>query len=203
MQDSGDKGMNMSKDKAGHIKRRQYFVQKDFQSKFILKFCMVLFTGIIISIGLLFLFSQNTLTSSFEQSRLVIKNTASAILPSVFLSHLIALVLITLLTIVVTLLVSHKLAGPLFRFQKELREIGEGNLTQVIKLRKKDQVKAMADSLDQMRVNLQKKILDIKEEVEQIINSTSGQDIPPDLSKRLDHLNQKIRNNFKIGSSPD
>jgi methyl-accepting chemotaxis protein len=198
MQDSGDKGMNMSKDKAGHIKRRQYFVQKEFQSKFILKFCMVLFTGIIISIGLLFLFSQNTLTSSFEQSRLVIKNTASAILPSVFLSHLIALVLITLLTIVVTLLVSHKLAGPLFRFQKELREIGEGNLTQVIKLRKKDQVKAMADSLDQMRVNLQKKILDIKEEVEQIIESTSGQDIPPDLSKRLDHLNQKIRNNFKI-----
>jgi len=190
--------MNMSKDKVGNIKRRQYFVQKDFQSKFILKFCMVLITGIIISIGLLFLFSKNTLTSSFEQSRLVIENTASAILPSVFLSHLIALVLIILLTIVVTLLVSHKLAGPLFRFQKELREIGEGNLTQSIKLRKNDQVKVIADCLDQMRVNLQKKILDIKEEVEQIIEFTSGQDIPPDLSKRLDHLNQKIRNNFKI-----
>jgi methyl-accepting chemotaxis protein len=198
VQDSGDKEMNMPKDKAGNIKRRQVFVQKDFQSKFILKFCLVLLTGIIISIGLLFLFSKNTLTSSFEQSRLVIKNTASAILPSVFLSHLIALVLITLLTIVVTLLISHKLAGPLFRFQKELREIGEGNLTQVIKLRKNDQVKAMADSLDQMRVNLQKKILNVKEEVEQIIESTSGQDIPPDLLKRLDQLNQTIRNNFKV-----
>ena len=188
----------MSKDKVGNIKRRQHFVQKEFQSKFILKFCMVSFTGIIISIGLLFLFSKNTLTSSFEQSKLVIKNTASAILPSVFLSHLIALVLITLLAIVVTLLISHKLAGPLFRFQKELREIGEGNLTQVIKLRKNDQVKAMADSLNQMRTNLQNKILAIKEEVEQIIESASGQDIPPDLSKRLDNLNQKIRNNFKV-----
>ena len=188
----------MSTDKVGHIKRRQYFVQKDFQSKFILKFCMILFTGVIISVGLLFLFSKNTLTSSFEQSRLVIENTASAILPSVFLSHLIALVLIILLTIVITLLVSHKLAGPLFRFQKELREIGEGNLTQSIKLRKNDQVKAIADSLDQMRVNLQKKILDVKEEVEKIIESTSGQDIPPDLSKQLDHLHQKIRNNFKV-----
>lgn len=188
----------MPKDKAGNIKRRQYFVQKDFQSKFILKFCMVLLTGIIISIGLLFLFSKNTLTSSFEQSRLVIKNTASAILPSVFLSHLIALVLITLLTIVVTLLVSHKLAGPLFRFQKELKEIGDGDLSKVVKIRKKDQVKAIADSLNQMRASLQKKILDIKEEVEQIIESTSGQDIPADISKRLDHLNQKIRNNFKV-----
>ena len=188
----------MSKDTVGHIKRRQYFVQKNFQSKFILKFCMVLLIGIIISIGLLYLFSENTLTSSFEHSRLVIKNTASAIMPNVFLSHSIAFVLIALLTIAVTLLISHKLAGPLFRFQKELKEIGNGDLSNVVKMRKDDQVKAIADSLDQMRANLQKKILDIKLEVEQIIELTAGQEIPPDLVKRLDHLNQMIRNNFKV-----
>ena len=188
----------MSKDKPGQIKRRQYFVQKDFQSKFILKFCVVLLIGIIISIGLLFLFSENTLTSSFDQSRLVIKNTASAILPNVFLSHLIAFVLISLLTIAVTLLISHKLAGPLFRFQKELKEIGNGDLSNVINLRKDDQVKAIADSLNQMRANLQKKILDIKEEVEQIIEFSSGQEIPTDLAKRLEHLNQMIKDNFKV-----
>jgi methyl-accepting chemotaxis protein len=190
--------MNMSKDQAGHIKRKQYFVQKDFQSKFILKFCMVLLIGIIISIGLLYLFSENTLTSSFEHSRLVIKNTASAILPNVFLSHSIAFVLIALLTIAVTLLISHKLAGPLFRFQKELKEIGNGDLSKDVKIRKKDQFKAVADSLDQMRVNLQKKVADIKDEVDQIIESASEQEIPPDLVKRLDHLNQMIRNNFKV-----
>jgi methyl-accepting chemotaxis protein len=188
----------MSKDKVGQIKRRQYFVQKGFQSKFILKFCMILLVGIIISIGLLFLFSENTLTSSFEQSRLVIKNTASAILPNVFLSHLIAFVLITLLTIVITLLVSHKLAGPLFRFQKELKEMGSGDLSNVIKMRKDDQVKAIADGLNHMRANLRQKILDIREEVEQIIEFTSGQEIPSDLVKRLDHLNQMIRHNFKL-----
>lgn len=188
----------MSKDKVGQIKRRQYFIQKDFQSKFILKFCIILLIGIIISVGLLFLFSKNSLTSSFEQSRLVIKNTADAILPNVFISHLIALVLIILLTIVTTLLVSHKLAGPLFRFEKELKEIGNGDLSKDVKVRKKDQIKAMADSLNQMRTNLQKKISDIKEEVEQIIESTAGKEIPPDLVKRLNQLNQKIKNNFKI-----
>ena len=188
----------MPKDKVGQIKRRQYFIQKDFQAKFILKFCMILLIGIIISIGLLFLFSENSLTSTFEQSRLVIQNTADAILPGVYLSHLIALVLIILLTIVTTLLISHKLAGPLFRFQKELNEIGNGDLSKVVKVRKKDQIKAMADSLNQMRENLQIKILDIKEEVEQIIESTSGQEIPPDLVTRLNHLNQKIKNNFKV-----
>lgn len=188
----------MSKDQVGHIKRRQYFVQKDFQFKFILKFCMVLLVGIIISTGLVLLFSENTLTSSFEQSRLVIRNTASAILPNVFLSHAIAFVLISFLAIVVTLLVSHKLAGPLFRFEKELKEMGNGDLTKVVKIRKDDQVKAIADGLNEMRANLQKKILDIKAEIEQIIESTSGQEIPSDLMKRLDRLNQMISNNFKV-----
>jgi methyl-accepting chemotaxis protein len=188
----------MSKSEVAKVKRRQYFVQKDFQFKFILKFCIVLLIGIIISTGLLFLFSMNTLTSSFEQSRLVIKNTAFAIIPSVFLSNLITLALITLVTIIVTLIISNKLAGPLFRFQKELKEIGEGNLTQVIKLRKNDQITAIADSLNQMRTGLKNSILSIKEEVEQIIESTSGQDIPPELMKQLNHLNQTIENNFKI-----
>jgi len=188
----------MPKDKDGKTKRRQYFVQKDFQSKFILKFCTVLLIGIIISVGLLVLFSKNTLTSSFEQSRLVIKNTATAILPSVFLSHFIALVIIVLLAIVITLLVSHKLAGPMFRFQNELKEIGKGDLRNAVRIREKDQLKAVADNLDQMRVNLQKKVVDIKEEIEHIIESASEQKIPPDFSERLENLNQKINGHFKV-----
>ena len=188
----------MSKSKVTKFKRRQYFVQKEFQFKFILKFCIVLLVGIVVSTGLLVLFSKGTLTSSFEQSRLVIKNTAFAILPSVFLSNLITLGLITLATIVVTLLVSHKLAGPLFRFQKELNQISEGNLTQAIKLREKDQITPMAESLDQMRVNLQEKVIAIKEEVEKILESASGQDVPPELVKQLNQLHQKIGSNFKV-----
>lgn len=62
-------------------KRRQYFIKKEFQVKFILKFCLLIVFGAIISTGLLFLFSQDTLTSSFQQSRLVIKSTGLAILP--------------------------------------------------------------------------------------------------------------------------
>jgi methyl-accepting chemotaxis protein len=188
----------MQRNKVSKFKRRQYFIQKDFQFKFILKFCIVLLVGVIISTGLLFLFSKDTLTSSFNQSRLVIKNTAFAILPSVFLSNLITLGLISIAAIVVTLLVSHKLAGPLFRFQKELNLIGEGDLTQAVRLREKDQITPMAESLNQMRINLQEKVLSIKKEVEKIIESASGQDVSEELVDQLNHLNQKIESNFKV-----
>ena len=98
----------------------------------------------------------------------------------------------------VTLLVSHKLAGPLFRFQKELDLIGKGDFTQTVRLREKDQIAPMVDSLNQMRTNLQDKVLSIKKEVEKIIESTSGKDVSVELVEQLNRLHQKIESNFKV-----
>lgn len=179
-------------------KRSSYCIKKEFQFKFILRFCLLVLIGAIISTGLLFLFSQGTLTSSFQQSRLIIKNTALAILPSVVYTNLITLALITLATIIVTLFVSHKVAGPMFRFEKELKAIGEGNLTKKIMLRKKDQIKDMADCLNNMVASLHEKILDIQTAVEHIRNSASGQSAPEGLVEELQQLHHKIQHSFRI-----
>ena len=179
-------------------RRRHYFIKKEFQFKFILKFCLIILVGVIFSTGLLFLFSQGTLTSSFQQSRLVIKNTASAILPAVIYTNLITLGLITLATIIVTIFISHKIAGPLFRFEKDLKEIGEGDLTKNIGLRKKDQITDMAVSLNKMIASLHDKVLDIQSDVKHLLESASKQNAPKLLIEELNHIHQKIGSSFKI-----
>lgn len=179
-------------------KRKNYFIKRGFQSKFILKFCLIILIGTIFSTGLLFLFSQGTLISSFQQSRLVIKNTSLAILPAVIYTNLITLGLITLATIVVTLFVSHKIAGPLFRFEKELKDIEKGDLTKSIKLRKKDQTTDLADSLNKMTASLHGKVLEIRTGVEHLIESVSKQNATQELVDQLNHPYQKIETNFKI-----
>ena len=68
-------------------KRKIHFIKKDFQFKFILKFCLVVLAGVTISTGALFFFSSDTLTSSFQDSRLVIKSTSLAILPIVLYTN--------------------------------------------------------------------------------------------------------------------
>lgn len=186
----------MSQDGHPH-KRRHYFIKKDFQFKFILKFCLIILAGVLISTSLLILFSQGTLTSSFQQSRLVVKNTAVAILPAVIYTNLITLGLISLATIVVTLFVSHKIAGPMFRFEKEIKEIGQGDLTKKITLRKKDQITEMAQCLEKMTASLHEKVLDIQTGVEHLVESASEQNAPQGLIEELNRLNQKIKNNFK------
>ncbi len=66
-------------------KRRNYFVKKDFQVRFILKFCLIVLIGAVISSALLLILSRDTLTSSFYNSQLTIENTWIAILPDIII----------------------------------------------------------------------------------------------------------------------
>ena len=179
-------------------KRRKVFIKKDYQLKFILKFCLILFAGALLSTGILFLLSQGTLTSSFQDSRLVVKNTALAIIPAVLITNSITLVMITLTAVIVVLLISHKIAGPMFRFEKYFLEIGEGNLAKKIILRKKDQFTDMSESLNLMTANLRVKVGAIYDEVEQLNESAKKQQAPEKLIKELNHLQQNILKSFNI-----
>ena len=179
-------------------RRKQYFVKKDYQLKFILKFCLVILAGSIISTLLLLLFSEGTLTSSFEHSRLVVKNTAIAIIPAVILTNIITLAIVSLIAIVVVLFISHKIAGPMFRFEKELKDIGQGNLTKTIKLRERDQFTTLAESLNLMTAGLRERVLAIQIELEQLLESASKQDISKELMVGLSRLEEDIRQHFKV-----
>lgn len=94
--------------------------------------------------------TQATLTSSFEGSKLVIEKTSLAILPSVIFTNVITTLVVGMIVIVVTLLVSHKIAGPMFRFEKDLEEIAGGNMQKHIQTRQGDQFGSVARNLNNM-----------------------------------------------------
>jgi len=179
-------------------KRRHFFVKKGYQFAFILKFCLIVIAGAVISTGLLFLFSQGTLTSSFQNSSLVIEKTGFAILPSVFYTNIITLVLILLATITVVLFVSHKIAGPLFRFEKELKEIGQGDLTKAIRLRNRDQITDIAEGLNSMTASLRDKVIAIQNDLGQVIELASEQGASEKIIEDLRRLDQSIHKHFKL-----
>ncbi len=186
----------MPKDKQAY-KRSQHFIKKDFQTKFIFKFCLLLLAGILVSTGLIFLFSQNSLTSSFHNSKLVVENTAMAILPTVIYTSLVTLGLLTIATIIVTLFISHKIAGPMFRFEKDLKEIGDGDLTKKVFLREKDQAEDMAACINDMTASLREKINLIRTGLENTLESARKQNASKELLEELENLHKDILSNLK------
>jgi len=131
-------------------KRRNYFIKKDFQAKFIIKFCILLVCGCLLMCGLIYYLSTKTLTTSFENLHLVVKSTADFMLPALVLSGLIVSAFVVISCIMVVLFISHRIAGPFYHFEKSLKEIAKGDLTVKTHFRKKDEMKVIADELNKM-----------------------------------------------------
>lgn len=131
-------------------RRDQYFIKKKFQIAFILKFSLLLLGGVILSTFLLFIFCQDSLTSNYAASGLKIQTTSDAILPVVLLTNLVTLGIICCAAIIVMLFISHKIAGPMFRFEQDIKRVTDGDLCVRINLRRHDQLKDIAKALNLM-----------------------------------------------------
>ena len=159
------------------IKRKNYFIDKKFQRKFIIKFCGLIAAGSVIFGLIVYFMSKSTLTTTFENSRLVIKSTADFVLPLVLLGSAIVIAVIGFSTIAITLFTSHKIAGPLYRMQKDVEEVSTGNLKKTFALRQTDEIKALAVSLGNMTEALRGNIAEVKAgvlELEPLMESKEG-----------------------------
>lgn len=146
-------------------KRRIYFIEKKFQGNFILKFCGLVAAGALLTIGILYFLSQKSTTVSIVDSRVVVRTTSDFLLPLLIQTVVIVSILIALATIVITLFVSHKIAGPLYHFKKTMKELEDGNFSSDFRIRCLDQLQVLAESFNTMiiktrgQINLIKKNL--------------------------------------------
>jgi len=144
------------------IKRHIYFIEKSFQARFILKFCGLIGLGGVLTTGLLYLWAKGATTVSIVNSRVIVTTTADFILPLLIQTVIIVTILIAIATIAVTLFVSHKIAGPLYRFKRIMEAMGEGDFLNQVKIRKGDQLQDLAKIFDDMIVKNRLKIKALK-----------------------------------------
>jgi len=131
-------------------RRRIHIVRMKFQRDFILKFCSIIIISALIIAGIIYVLSLSSTTAAFENSRLVLKSTSDFMLPLLILSCLVAIIAMGTLTIIFTLVISHRIAGPLYRLEKDIDAVKNGNLDIEIRVRKDDEFQDLAKSLNQM-----------------------------------------------------
>lgn len=154
-----------------HERRRVRIVKMQFQRGFILKFCAVIIFSSLALSAIVYWLSASASTTVFQNSRLEIKSTADFLLPLLLLSGLIALIVSAIATIVITLFASHHIAGPLFRMEKDIAQVKEGNLGMIFHLRHKDQLQELAGSLNLMLKSIRDTLTEINREISGITAS--------------------------------
>lgn len=133
-----------------HERRRARIVKMGFQRGFILKFCAVIICSSLALAAIVYALSASSTTTAFENSRLQLKSTADFILPFLALSSLIVIIAAGAVTAAITLFVSHRIAGPLYRLEKDIAEVVRGNMNMNFRVREKDELRDLANALNQM-----------------------------------------------------
>lgn len=171
-------------------RRKNYYIKKKFQRDFILKFLALVIAGVLIFGGIIYFMSRSTLTTTFNDSRLAIRNTADYMLPFVLLSSIAVITIIGFAAIVMTLFVSHRIAGPLYHIGRDIDELASGNLSVRINLRGGDEIKELAGKLDNMARSLRSKAAAINSAI--VLLEASSKDASPETKKSIQNLKEAI-----------
>lgn len=183
-------------------KRKNYFIKKRFQFSFLIKFITLLFIESILIVGLLMAVSGDTITTGFQDSILTVERTQNFFFTPVLLIILIVMVGISMAAMVVLTLVSHKIAGPLFRFEQVLKNLGEGDFTTDVQLRSKDQLMEVQKELNILIKSLDERFGRIKRNLNAVEVLLNHQDNPPvirELQEQVRQLQQEIKY-FKVST---
>ncbi len=144
-------------------KRRNYFIDKNFQSKFILRFCLIVVMSTILTSWLLLHFSSNSNTVAIENTKVIVKSTRDFILPIIIHTVIVVSCFTAMAVAALTLLMSHKISGPLFRLTKEIDALENGDLGRTFTVRGEDQLQNLAKSLRKMNSSLNSHYAELKE----------------------------------------
>lgn len=139
-------------------KRRSRFfnfsIKKKMQLNMLVRIWLTLFIALIIFGTIFYLYSDITIGASYRQFHIKANNFLDFLLPVVLLGFGVSLVL----GVAGALFFPHSIAGPIYRIERELIEIGKGDLSKKLELRERDSCKDLAESVNTMIGELRNRI---------------------------------------------
>ncbi len=156
-------------------RRRQYLIQKPFQFKFALVIFLAMFTVVVAVFFGVYLFNWK-LISSFCIRQAIYVNLYE-IFEIATWSLICQLFSLSILIAAASIFVSHKIAGPAYRLERNIRLMAKGDLTLSSKLRKNDEFQSLADSVETLTARLNDEFRNNRKLLEKLSSSSSLDDI--------------------------
>ena len=175
--------------------RKNYFIKKRFQLNFLLKFVILLIVESLLVAGLFMYVSNDTITTGYLNSTLRIEKTTDFFFVSLILIVLITMIGIGIAAMIIFLLLSHRIAGPLYRFEAALKKAEDGDLTARIDLRKTDQLISLKESINSVFGSMDSRLGRVKKglaELEELLLNSNDPQAVSKLKSKLSSIKDEI-----------
>jgi len=172
-------------------KRRNVFIKKAFQARFMAGTIGLILLSSLSSTLLIYWVAGSDLLAQSQSAHANIAAAWERLGLSILFGNLAAIIVAGAAGLSTVLYASHKIAGPLYRFEKLCEDIGGGNLNGITQLRKDDQLQELAIAFTQMVEKLRNRrnqrsrlVTEINHQIG-LCALKSGSDLPPEQQNAL------------------
>lgn len=173
-------------------KRRNYFINKDFQGRHIFHAFLLLALGSILFALIFSFFSSNTLSIVYDNYHLRLGTTPGILLNKILSSQWLFIVLGGIVITVITLFSTHRVAGPFFRFEKTLNIMAAKDISARITLRPKDEGKELASKINAFNEMLSSDLNRMRHQAALIADLCNQMDFAEDNEETLSLLRSRL-----------
>jgi len=171
-----------------HYKRRQYLVDKRLQGLFAFRLYIVLIVSAVAITLMMSAFTSDSITMLYTDNDLQINQTPILILKRMFLANWIIIAPIGILLVFIAILISHRIAGPIYKIDSILNSMNNNLIGQAVHLREHDNFKNVASKLTTFNITLAENIKKIKSISGKLATTTDDSSQSPE--KRLEYVQQ-------------
>jgi methyl-accepting chemotaxis protein len=127
------------------FKRRTIFIKKALQLRYMLMIVLSVLCGLAIMTFEL----TATLNDLFDNYPVLVQPIYDQFIP-IAASFFYKIAIYVLFVVLISAILSHKMAGPVYRFEQTCKEIAKGDFSKRVRLRKGDQLTELQDEFNKM-----------------------------------------------------
>ena len=127
------------------FQRRTIFIKKNLQ----IRYMVLMVSCVLCGLAIMGLELTATLNDLFDSYPVLVQPIYDEFIPIVA-DFFYKIAIYVLLVVIISAIVSHKMAGPVYRFEQTCKEIAKGDFSQRVHLRKGDQLTELQDAFNHM-----------------------------------------------------
>ena len=141
--------------------RKNELIPLEFQTRFLLRFSLAVLIIFAAASLVFYLLVNARLGESYFNSIRLLSHINRSLLKYLLYSLSFQFVFIALATLFITLFASHKIVGPLVRLERICLQIAKGEFPEKFRIRSKDQIQGLAQSMDRCLQELRERMKNI------------------------------------------